>query len=156
MMDSMSKRPSDNVVLAWARLIRAQHAALSHVEAALKAADLPPLSWYDALLELERVGRSGMRPFELERHLLLPQYGLSRLIGRLESAGYLERLPCEEDGRGQLLRVTKSGRGLRRRMWRVYAKAIQQAVGAHLSEAEAGRLAELLGKLYQSRTHRAA
>ncbi|NQV84050.1 MAG: winged helix-turn-helix transcriptional regulator [Rhodospirillales bacterium] len=110
-------------------------------------AGLPPLSWYDALLELDRVGEGGMRPFELERHLLLAQYSLSRLLDRIETAGYVVRQVCEEDGRGQVVAITSSGKAIRLRMWPVYAAAIQKAVGHHITEGEAITLSGLLGKL---------
>jgi DNA-binding MarR family transcriptional regulator len=94
----MKNAPSQTMIRAWARLMRAQHAALSQIEAALKGAGLPPFAWYDVLLELERA-------------LLLPQYGLSRLLDRLEAAGDVERRACDDDGRGQIVAVTKAGRG---------------------------------------------
>jgi DNA-binding MarR family transcriptional regulator len=145
----MAERPSESVVRAWARLARAQHLVLSRIEADLKAVGLPPLAWYDVLLELNRAGAGagGLRPFELERRLLLPQYGLSRLIDRIERAGCVERRPCAEDGRGQIVAITGAGRELRARMWPVYAAAIEAAVGAALSDAEAEHLAALLGKV---------
>jgi hypothetical protein len=36
------------------------------VDKALKAARLPPLAWYDVLLELRRNDRIGLRPIEIE------------------------------------------------------------------------------------------
>jgi DNA-binding MarR family transcriptional regulator len=143
----MKKTPSETVIRAWARLVRAQQAAMTTIETALKAAKLPPLSWYDALLELERAGEEGLRPFELEREMLLPQYSLSRLVDRIEREGYLARSPCADDGRGQVIVITKAGRDLRRRMWPIYAAAIQQAIAAHISDDEAVVLDKLLGKL---------
>jgi DNA-binding MarR family transcriptional regulator len=143
----MKTEPSKTVVRVWARLMRAQQTALGEIQAALKAASLPPLEWYDAMLELERAGEEGMRPFELERAMLLPQYGLSRLMDRLEEAGYVERRPHHLDGRGQIVALTKAGRERRRGMWPVYAAAIKSAVGDRLSAAEAATLDELLGKL---------
>ena len=83
----MTEEPCESAVRAWARLMRAHQAALGHVEGALKAAGLPPLAWYDVLAELERAGDCGQRPFALERDLMLPQYGLSRLLARMEEAG---------------------------------------------------------------------
>lgn len=139
--------PSDNTVDTWARLVKAQETAFSVVEDALKQAGFPPLAWYDVLLELERTGTSGLRPFELQAALLLPQYGVSRLIDRIEKAGYLEKASCPEDGRGQVLMVTPAGRQLRRSMWPVYGAAIEQAVGARLTAGEARLLHRVLGKL---------
>lgn len=139
--------PTETVVRAWARLVRAQRLALATIERALKAAGLPPLAWYDALLELERAGQDGLRPFELERAMLLAQYNLSRLVDRLEGAGLVERQHCEEDGRGQRLVITHAGRAMRRRMWPVYAHAIETTIGRHLGPQEAGTLDRLLGRL---------
>ena len=149
----MKDEPSKTVVRAWARLMRAQQTALAQIQAKLKAADLPPLEWYDAMLELERAGEAGMRPFELERAMLLPQYSLSRLIDRLEEAGYVERRPHDQDRRGHVLALTKAGRERRRSMWPIYAAAIKSAVGDRLSADEAAALDVLLGKLIAPSAH---
>jgi DNA-binding MarR family transcriptional regulator len=138
--------PSEAVLRAWTRLIRAQQATLSAVEAELKDAGFPPLGWYDVLLELSRVDE-GLRPFALEQKVLLAQYNLSRLLDRLEKAGYVHRKSCPEDGRGQVVVLTSSGRALVKRMWPAYRAAIARHVGARLDEAEAVRLGVLLGKL---------
>ena len=142
----MNHEPCESAVCAWGRLVRAHQAAMSCVESALKGADLPPLAWYEVLVELERAGK-GVRPFALEETLQLPQYGLSRLLARMEAAGLLRRASCPGDGRGQMIILTDAGREMRQRMWPVYAGAVQQAVGARLSPEEADGLADLLGRL---------
>jgi DNA-binding MarR family transcriptional regulator len=143
----MSDKPAEAVIRAWARLMKAQQRALGEIEDALKAAGLPPLAWYDALLETERAGKEGLRPFELQQAMLLEQYNLSRLVDRLVAAGHVERQPCDEDGRGYRVAITEAGRAIRRRMWPVYARAIEQAVGRHLSAQQAKALGDLLGHL---------
>jgi DNA-binding MarR family transcriptional regulator len=117
---------------------------IAGVAAEGKAAGFPPMEWYDVLWELESNPKQGLRPFELERGLLLQQYNLSRLIDRMCRAGYVEKRPCEEDGRGQVLVVTEKGRALRKRMWPAYLAAIRKHVGSHLSEAQARTLCRLL------------
>ena len=84
--------------------------------------------------------------------MLLPQYNLSRLVDRIERAGYVERRVCEEDGRGQLIAITGAGKAMRRKMWPVYAQAIELAIGQHLTGAEAEALDGLLGKLIEKNT----
>ena len=143
----MNRIPDDRVMRAWARLVRAQDAVMAAIERALKAADLPPLSWYDALLEIERSGADGIRPYELEKELLLPQYGLSRLLSRLESAGYTVRKSAQDDGRGHLVAITDEGRRIRKAMWPVYAQAVDDSFAAHLNSSEIGLLTEVLGKI---------
>lgn len=148
MIAGMADRPSEAAIRAWTRLERAHRAALDTVEARLKRAGLPALAWYDVLLELERAGPAGLRPFELQKAMLLAQYNLSRLVERLVEAGYVARAASADDGRGQLLTATRAGRAMRKRMWPVYAAAIEEAVGRHLSADEAMMLAGLLGRLY--------
>lgn len=143
----MAKKPEDATVSAWIALSRAQRQAVTCVEARLKAAGLPPLSWYDALWELDRAGERGLRPFELERAMLFEQYNLSRLVDRLEKAGLLERFACQQDRRGQVLRINAAGRELRQRMWEIYSQAVEEAIGSRVTNSEAQMLAALLKRL---------
>lgn len=147
MFSTMTHEPCESAVRAWSQLMRAHQAAVTHVQGAMKAANLPSLGTYDVLLELERAGECGMRPVSLERELAMPQYGLSRLLARLEEMGLVERRSCPQDGRGQMVVITEAGREMRHRMWSVYAPALHEAIGQRLSSAESEGLAELLGRL---------
>jgi len=143
----MPKKISKNAELAWTGMVATTGLLVGHVEAALKQAGLPPLSWYDVLLEVERAGPEGIRPFEIKERLLLPQYGTSRLLKRLAEAGYVAAADCEEDGRGQIVTITETGKAIRQRMWPIYAAALHAMVQAKLTDAEAEQLALLLAKL---------
>jgi DNA-binding MarR family transcriptional regulator len=143
----MPKQPSDAVVDAWIALMRAQQTTLLKIERAFREAKLPPHAWYDVLWELDRAGAAGLRPFEIERQMLIAQSNISRLIDRLVEQGYVERKPVEEDGRGQRVVITAAGREMRKRMWPVYARAISDAIGQRVSEREAATMAGLLSKL---------
>jgi DNA-binding MarR family transcriptional regulator len=142
----MDEKPCESTILAWSRLVRAGQAVFGSVESELKAAGLPPLAWYDVLLELRRAGGE-LRPVEIEGRLLIAQHNVSRLIDRLEKAGLAQRKSCEKDGRGQFVAVTTAGLALLQSMWPVYRAAIQKHVGQQLEGAEAATLADLLGKL---------
>jgi DNA-binding MarR family transcriptional regulator len=143
----MSRNPSDAAVRAWTRLIRARDRVLGAIERDLKAADCPPLAWYDVLLELSRAADGQLRPFEIEKETLLAQYNLSRLLDRLESEGLVAREPCPDDARGHWVVITEKGRAMQARTWKVYSRAIQKHVGERLDDKAALTLAELLGRL---------
>jgi DNA-binding MarR family transcriptional regulator len=143
----MITRPSKIAVRAWALLVKQGQQVLQSVERDLKTAGLPPLSWYDALLELRREETGQLRPFELEQRMLLAQYHMSRLIGRMAKAGYVERLSYPQDGRGQIVSITGAGRFLLTRMWPVYADAIRRHLSEKITDEEATVLARILGKL---------
>ncbi|WP_284163514.1 MarR family winged helix-turn-helix transcriptional regulator [Frigidibacter sp. SD6-1] len=142
-MDEPFTPPPPQIVAVWTALMRASRQVREAVERALKAAGLPPLDWYDALWEIEQAPE-GIRPNALETRLLLPQYGLSRLIARLVEAGYVARGPSPGDGRGQLLHLTDAGRAVRRAMWPVYGAALTRTFAGTRAESEAARLAALL------------
>lgn len=131
--------------MAWIALLRAQRVALATVERALKDAGLPPLEWYDVLLELERGGP--LRPRDLQDRLLLAQYNLSRLLARMAAAGLISRSPCQDDARCQWIAITEEGTRLRKRMWPVYGDAISQAIGGKLTETQADEVAQLLARI---------
>ena len=129
----------------WARFMRVSQSVLAAVEGDLKAAGFPPLAWYDALLELRRAAPEGLRQFELQEHMLLAQYNMSRLIDRLVDAGYARRQPCPEDARGQVIYLTEKGRALIDAMWPAYRVAIT----AHFGDRLDGRQAEALGEILE-------
>src|ERR1700742_4122888 len=143
----MKRKPSLEATSAWIRLMRVQTKVLDAVEQDLKKAGFPPLAWYDALLELSRAPAGELRPVELERQMLLPQYSTSRLIERLVDEGLAVRRECKVDKRGQFVEITEAGRELQKKMWSAYSAVIEKHVGSKLSDTEATRLCGLLDRL---------
>jgi DNA-binding MarR family transcriptional regulator len=140
-------KPSKSAVAAWIALNRAQRRLFEAIEAELKSAGLPPLNWYDVLRELWRAPEGRVRQGDLEHKMLFPQYGISRLVDRLEAERLARRERCADDGRAHWVIVTEQGLALRHRMWPVYAAAIERHLGQKLSDQEAGHVAELMRKL---------
>lgn len=137
----------DKVLHVWVRLLRAHDKVVGKVEAAVKAKGLPPISWYDVLLELSREGGRKLRPVELEKELLVAQYNLSRLLDRMEAAGLIERIACPGDGRGQMIQLTPEGRAMQKRVWPAYRDAVEETLAPNLSERDLEHLAKLLGAI---------
>src|SRR6202045_891901 len=147
MGQAMKRKPSTEATAAWIRLMRVQSRVLDAVEQELKKAGFPPLAWYDALLELSRAPSGEMRPVELERHMLIPQYSTSRLIDRLVDEGLAARRECKIDKRGQFVEITDAGRELQKKMWGAYSAAIEKHVGSKFSDADAVNSCGLLDRL---------
>src|ERR1700734_3219904 len=105
----MKYKPSTEADAAWIRLMRIQSRVLDAVEQDLKKAGFPPLAWYDALLELSRAPSGEMRPVELEKHMLLPQYSTSRLIERLVDEGLALRRECKIEKGGPFGETPEAG-----------------------------------------------
>ncbi|MEP4377678.1 MAG: MarR family winged helix-turn-helix transcriptional regulator [Alphaproteobacteria bacterium] len=143
----MATSPDELTVRSWTQLARTSRIVTESIETDLRAAGLPPLGWYDVLLELQRAEDQTLRPFELEEHLLLAQYNLSRLIDRIAAEGYVRKQPVASDRRGHEIVLLPSGAAMRERMWPVYAAAIERHIGSRLDKDEAATLVQILGLL---------
>jgi DNA-binding MarR family transcriptional regulator len=148
-MKSPPAGPSSEIVRAWTRLNRAQRFLFERIEAELKAAGLPPLLVYDALLELWRAPDKRLRQVDLEQAMLFPQYSISRLVDRLEKDRLVKRERCEDDARAYWVTITDKGLKLRDAMWQVYGAALARRLSDKLGKAEASSLADTLEKLYR-------
>jgi DNA-binding MarR family transcriptional regulator len=140
-------KPSEAAVRAWAQLIRVEQRLLGRVEEDLKSAGLPPLIWYDVLLELVREPDGRLRHRDLHHRMLLAKYNLSRLLDRIETDGLIRREPVADDGRGEYVRVTAEGRDMQKRMWPIYRRAIATRFAARLNVADVDGLLLVLAKL---------
>lgn len=143
----MSTQPTASTVLAWARLFRVYKVLLEQAERDLKKAGLPPLSWYDVLLEVHDAPAQRIRQFELGQKVLLPKYNLSRLLDRLQNEALLNREACAEDKRGAVITLTPKGRRLLKQMWSCYGNTIHEQFETRLASREVDQLARVLLKL---------
>ena len=134
-------------VAAWRSLITANALVLEKIERALAGAGLPPLGWYDVLLELSGAPDGRLRMHELARAVVLSRSGLTRLVDRLEGAGLLGREPDPADRRGSYATITEEGKTMLRRMWPVYAAGIGEHFGRHLTDEESRLIASALGRV---------
>lgn len=142
------RKTADKIVIdAWIELHRANRLLLDNVERELKKKQLPPLDWYDVLLELSRDQEKGLRQFEISKKVLLNKHNLSRLLDRLETHGLLERQACEEDGRGNRVKITPEGENVLKNMWPIYRRTMLENFGNKLDQKELEQLIHTLAKI---------
>lgn len=147
----MAKRPeTDPKGHAWALLLTAHAALVERVEAALAAAGLPPLEWYDVLWELEKADAGRLRMHDLARRVVLSRSNLTRLADRLAGENLIAREACPEDRRGAYCVITPAGRALRKRMWPVYREAVDARFSRHVSEREAAAMSDALERVLRA------
>ena len=101
---------------------------------------------YDVLYTLSKCPEP-VRLSELNRHVLLSQPALSRLVDRLAERGLVDRCADPADGRGLRLSLTAAGRDVQRRCGRAHARTVARAMSAGLTRAELGQLEEICRKL---------
>jgi DNA-binding MarR family transcriptional regulator len=135
---------------AYARFVVAHALVTERIEAALAAAGLPSLDWYDVLWVLESSREDRLRMAQLARRAVFSRSNLTRLADRMEKEQLIERGDCPEDGRGTVCAITPKGRALRARMWTVYRRQIESLFGTHLSAREADDMARIFDRIVSS------
>ena len=141
----MAKEP-DPKGHAWAVLLAAHATLVERIEAALAAAKLPPLAWYDALWELEKAEGGKLRMHELARRVVLSRSNLTRLADRLEDARLVAREDTPHDRRGYHCVITPAGLAMRKKMWPVYKAEIERLFSRHITLEEARTIGDALAR----------
>jgi DNA-binding MarR family transcriptional regulator len=130
---------------AWEALLSA-HAMLIKQFAAEDIWGDISMREYDVLYTLSKCPEP-IRIRELNRHVLLSQPALSRLVDRLAERGLVERRSDPADGRCVLLSLSDAGRAAQRQIGRLHARGVARAMTAGLNPAELGQLETICQKL---------
>ena len=142
----MAPRVPEPHLSAWRGILNTHAAVVSAVEQALAEAGLPPLAWYDVLWAIRRAPGRRVRMAQLASSLTVSRGGLTKLADRLEEAGLIRREAAEDDRRGLYAVVTPAGQQMLKRMWPVYARALQDTFVAPIREDEAAVIVDALSR----------
>ena len=146
-MKASSAHPAND---AWEGLLAA-HATLMRRFGAQDVWEDLTMREYDVLYTLSKCP-APIRLTELNRHVLLSQPALSRMVDRLADRGLIGREPDPADGRGIRLALTGAGLELQRRIGRRHARDVARAMSAELTPAELRQLEEISLKLARNST----
>ena len=105
-----------------------------------------PLRWYDVLVHLEDAP-GGLRMNELAERILYSKSGFTRVVDRMEAAGFVRRVRPENDRRSILVQLTDEGRETMLRARRHHRSGIEQHFSRHLTDAEIKALTRALEKI---------
>ena len=137
----MTTRAND----AWEALLSAHATLMKHFAAGGIWTDAS-MREYDVLYTLSKCPNP-INISELNRHVLLSQPALSRLVDRLAERGLIQRLPDPADGRSVRLALTSEGRAVQRRIGRQHARDVARAMTAGLDPGELEQLETICRKL---------
>jgi DNA-binding MarR family transcriptional regulator len=133
-------------VNAWESLFRAQVAIMRSLAEDFPSREIS-MNEYDVMFNLSRQPDRSIRLRDLNKHVLLTQPSVSRLVDRLTSRGYLHKHPDPEDGRGAIVELTDAGYALFRRVALDHMVSITERVGDSLSTEELEQLTALCDRL---------
>ena len=100
---------SDDERGIWRAFVVMNFAINRALDAELRVESGLTLPEYEVLWELTHAEENRLRMRELAKHLLFTRSGVTRLIDRLEDAGYVERDDVDSDGRGVFASLTREG-----------------------------------------------
>jgi DNA-binding MarR family transcriptional regulator len=135
-------------VNAWEALFRAQVTVLRELHTEFPTGHLS-LNEYDVLFNLSRQPNRQLRLRDLNRHLLLTQPSVSRLVDRLTSRGLLRKENDPADGRATVVCLTDAGYRLFLTVAAPHSDSIARQLAA-LSPDELATLTAITDKLRRS------
>jgi DNA-binding MarR family transcriptional regulator len=126
-------------------LIRLETELWDLVEARLRRDHDLALSWFELMQVVDRT--PGCRVIDIAQALSITIGGTSKLVDRIQNAGWCARSPNPDDGRSSTIRLTRSGRRLLTAARRTFTDEVGIRLGEPLSTSELQRFTATVHKL---------
>jgi DNA-binding MarR family transcriptional regulator len=126
-------------------LIRLETELWDLVDARLRRDHDLALSWFEPMHVIDST--PNCRVIDVAEALSITVGGTSKLIDRIENAGWCERSPHPDDGRSSTIELTHAGRRLLTAAQRTLTDEIGVRLGEPLSTSELQRFAATIRKL---------
>ena len=126
-------------------LIRFEIELWNAVDARLKSEFELPMTHFEPMSVMGRL--PGCRVFDIAGELGITTGGASKLVDRIEAAGYCRRLPNPADRRSSLLELTSEGRSLLAEASAAFDAELQRWLGAAVPERTLRQFAGTLARL---------
>ncbi len=126
-------------------LIRLETELWDLVEARLRRDHDLALSWFEPM---QVIGSTpGCRVIDIAEELSITIGGTSKLVDRIQNAGWCERSPHPDDGRSSTIELTRAGQRLLTAARRTFIDEVGIRLGEPLSKSELQRFAATVHKL---------
>ena len=133
--------------VAWHRLLQVSSRVLREMDVRLDLRHRMGVNEFDVLITLDNAEGQSLRMTDLARATMLSSGGLTRLVGRLEGRGLVERRPDPRDGRALQATLTELGRAALAEARVTHDAVIEELVGARLSRHDLAALCAVLGRV---------
>jgi DNA-binding MarR family transcriptional regulator len=110
------------------------------------------LSEYTALRILSETPERLMRMSELAAACDMSLSGMTRLVAKLESLGFLKRITCESDARGFNAVLTDAGLARLEEAWPTHLASVRRRIFDHLGEVDLPKLTAALDTMASPET----
>lgn len=145
-MEQTLSSPSPERLRCWRLFFESALALRDVLDTELELAVGIPQRWYDVLVHLEE-SPSGIRMNELAEHILYSKSGFTRVVDRMEEAGFVERVQPAHDRRSILVVLTAKGIETMEEARRYHRDGIERHFSQHLTDADIKALTRALEKV---------
>lgn len=142
----------DPRITAFGMLLEAHAAVVAAVSRDLEEQSGMPVGWFEVLIRLSRSPGQRLRMSELASQVALSTSGLTRLVDRVEAAGYIRREACPSDRRGAFAALTDAGAEALAAALPAHLESVERHVAAPLGPGGLAQLEELLRRLRDAAT----
>jgi DNA-binding MarR family transcriptional regulator len=138
---------SDDRVVLFGLLLETNARLSRDLGAELENECAVPLAWFEVLLRLRQSPNGQLKMNEVAEAIVHSSGGTTRLIDRLESAGFVRREQCASDRRAVHVAITDEGGAKLDEALPIHVDYLQRRIAARLNDAELETLSTLLTKL---------
>jgi len=142
-------RPSPAGLAAWEGFLRTHLALTRRLDDELVERHGLPLDWYDVLVQLHDAGGEATMG-ELATRLLISPSTCTRVVGRMEGAGLVERRVDPVDARVRHARLTRSGAARLREAAITHLRGVQRHFGRFVPDDAAETLRDRFAAMRDS------
>jgi DNA-binding MarR family transcriptional regulator len=145
---SHSACPSgDEKVVLFGLLLETNARLSKELGSSLEESCQLPLGWFEVLLQLRQNGDGRLKMSEMANAIFHSTGGTTRLVDRLEGAGFVRREQCANDRRAVYVAITDAGNAKLDDALNVHLESLDVLLGERLSGSERDTLRSLLTKL---------
>ena len=132
---------------AWRGMLRAHAQVTRELDAQMRAEHGLSISSYEVLLFLGSADGHRLRMADIASRVLLSRSGLTRLVDRLASLGYVTREESTDDGRGLWACLTPAGADKLAAARALHHRGVREVFLDRLSPADQTALGEIWARV---------
>jgi DNA-binding MarR family transcriptional regulator len=117
----------DPLITTFGRLAEAYSRLEQWLGSAMESEAGLPHVWFEVLIRLARSEGEQLKMSDLADQITLTTSGVTRLVDRMQAAGYVERRPCPTDRRVSYAGITAAGHDVLDRAVTVHARNLRTA-----------------------------
>jgi len=117
----------DPLITTFGRLVEAYSRLEQWLGSAMESEAGVPHVWFEVLIRLARSEGEQLTMSSLADQIALTTSGVTRLVDRMQTAGYVERRPCPTDRRVSYAGITAAGHEALDRAAAVHARNLRKA-----------------------------